>query len=62
MNKKELLLGDNPFFGVDNLSQERARKKSEKKARAEESKKEKEYFRKVRLKWEHFKNVGIYLK
>jgi len=30
LNKKELLLGDNPFFGVDNLSQERARKKSEK--------------------------------
>ena len=24
---KELLLGDNPFFGVDNLSQERARKR-----------------------------------
>ena len=30
MNKKELLLGDNPFFGVDNLSQERARKRLEK--------------------------------
>ena len=29
MNKKELLLGDNPFFGVDNLSQERARKRLE---------------------------------
>ena len=35
MNKKELLLGDNPFFGVDNLSQERARKKSEKLNRLE---------------------------
>ena len=30
LNKKELLLGDNPFFGVDNLSQERARKRLEK--------------------------------
>ena len=26
----ELLLGDNPFFGIDNLSQERARKKIKK--------------------------------
>ena len=28
-NKKEILLGDNPFFGVDNLSQENARKRLE---------------------------------
>jgi len=26
-NFKEILLGDNPFFGIDNLSQERARKR-----------------------------------
>jgi len=28
-NKLELLLGDNPFFGIDHLSQERARKRLE---------------------------------
>ncbi len=27
MNKKEILLGDNPFFGIDHLSQERARQR-----------------------------------
>ena len=26
-NKKEILLGDNPFFGIDHLSQEKARKR-----------------------------------
>ncbi len=26
-NKKEILLGDNPFFGIDHMSQERARKR-----------------------------------
>jgi len=27
LNKKEILLGDNPFFGIDHLSQERARQR-----------------------------------
>jgi len=27
LNKKEILLGDNPFFGIDHLSQERARER-----------------------------------
>jgi len=29
MNNKEILLGDNQFFGVDNLSQERAKQRSD---------------------------------
>jgi len=29
LNKTEILLGDNPFFGIDHLSQDRARKRME---------------------------------
>ena len=48
-NKKEILLGDNPFFGIDHMSQERARKRM----------KEMNTFKKITDVMDYVSNFGV---